>query len=240
MKLIFSILSAFLLFVSHCYATENLSQAENYYRQGKYAMALSTYESELKNSPNNPFVYYNIGNCYFKMGSRGLAIANYFRAFNLAPRDTDIRGNLSLALEASGESLVLDDIPEVLHKLFYSLSYGELKGLSYLLIWIGCFCFVIWVFNRKFKVILIPVLILLSLSSIWWYFQFKAHEKVMAVVAFPTTELRSGPGNNFPASASLGQGHLVFIEDSKDAWVEVIVRSQDIKGWVEANTLEKI
>ncbi|MBR4592611.1 MAG: SH3 domain-containing protein, partial [Elusimicrobiaceae bacterium] len=56
----------------------------------------------------------------------------------------------------------------------------------------------------------------------------------------PVAEIRSGPGTNFPASASAAQGHLVTISDGKDAWYEVVVASQGIKGWIEKNALEKI
>ena len=64
----------------------------------------------------------------------------------------------------------------------------------------------------------------------------------MAVIASPVAEIRSGPGTNFPASASLAQGHLITVEDAKDEWYEVIVKSQGLKGWVEksALTAEKV
>ena len=94
---------------------QNADSAEEYYRQGRYSAALGAYEEQLKNAPNSPYLYYNIGNCYFKMGSMGLAAANYYRAFKLAPRDADISNNLSLALNAGGESLVPDGVPTVLN-----------------------------------------------------------------------------------------------------------------------------
>ena len=62
----------------------------------------------------------------------------------------------------------------------------------------------------------------------------------LAVVAAPVAEVRSGPGTNFPVSASVPQGHLVVVQDSKDNWQQVIIRSQGLKGWVESSTLERI
>ena len=98
---------------------QNADSAEEYYRQGRYSAALGAYEEQLKNAPNSPYLYYNIGNCYFKMGSTGLAVANYYRAFRLDPRDEDIRHNLNLALESAGEKLVPGGVPEVLHKVYF-------------------------------------------------------------------------------------------------------------------------
>ena len=53
-------------------------------------------------------------------------------------------------------------------------------------------------------------------------------------------ELRSGPGSNFPASASVAQGHLLLLQDSKDDWYDVVVKSEGLQGWIQAQALEKI
>ncbi|MBR4592073.1 MAG: tetratricopeptide repeat protein, partial [Elusimicrobiaceae bacterium] len=132
-------------------AQDVLHQAEELYRQGKFSAALSTYEQILKTHPNDPFVYYNIGNCYFKMGSKGLAAANFYRAFRLAPRDEDIRHNLALALASGGEKLVPSGVPEALHKAFFSLSYAELKGLTYLLLWLCCVILFVCLLRRRWN-----------------------------------------------------------------------------------------
>ena len=148
MKHLFILVFALLGFTS-VFAQTPLQNAEEFYRQGKFSAALGVYEYDLKTHPNDPYVYYNIGNCYFKMGSMGLAAANYYRAFKLAPRDADIRNNLSLALSAGGESLVPAGVPPVLHKAFFSLSYDELKGLAMVLWWAFCLLACVWLLKRR-------------------------------------------------------------------------------------------
>ena len=146
------------------WAQTPMQQAEELYRQGKFSAALSLYEAELKKVPNDPHVYYNIGNCYFKMGSKGLAAANYYRAFKLAPRDADIRHNLSLALAAGGERLVPAGMPAVLHEAFFYLSYPELKGLTFVLLWLFCVLASVWLIKRKFGRVLVACVVLLAAS----------------------------------------------------------------------------
>ena len=219
---------------------DTLQQAEGFYRQGKFSAALGLYESELKNAPNDPYVYYNIGNCYFKMGSKGLAAANYYRAFKLAPRDSDIRHNLALALAAGGERLVPAGMPEVLHKAFFYLSYNEVKGLTFILWWLFCALAAVWLLKRQFKRVLLASAVLLLISGGWLYARYLLEQTQLAVVAAPVAEVRSGPGANFPASASVPQGHLLAVQDTKDDWYEVIVKSQGLKGWVEKSTVEQI
>ena len=225
---------------SAAWAQTALEQAENFYRQGKFSAALGIYESELKKVPNDPYLYYNIGNCYFKMGSRGLAIANYYRAFRLAPRDADIRHNLTLSLSSVGERLVPSGVPVVLHQAFYSLSYSELKGLLFALLWLLCALASLWLLKRKWGRMLAASAVILLLCAGWFYLRHTLQVEHLAVIAAPVAEIRSGPGTNFPASASLAQGHLITVEDAKDEWYEVIVKSQGLKGWVEKSAVEQI
>ncbi len=214
--------------------------AEELYRQGKFSDALTAYETRLKNAPNNPFLYYNIGNCYFKMGSTGLAVANYYRAFRLAPRDADVRHNLTLALETAGEKLVPGGVPEILHKAFFYLSYNELKGLAAVCLWLFSVLACVWLLKRRLGRAAAFMLAALAVTGAWTYLRARAEAQQLAVVAAPVAEIRSGPGTNFPASANLAQGHLVTVQDTRDAWDEVIVKSQGIQGWIKAESLEKI
>lgn len=228
------------VWISTYAGAQTLGQAEMLYRQGNFSEALQTYETLLKNAPNDPFVYYNIGNCYFKMGSTGLAAANYYRAFKLAPRDEDIRNNLSLALAAAGENLVPGGVPAGLHKAFFYLSYSELEGLFVLVLWLCCTLGGIWLIKRRLAKVTAAALVIAALLGIWTYLRQQTEREPLAVIAAPVAEIRSGPGTNFPASASITQGHLITLEDQKDNWYEVVVKTQGIKGWINKTAVEKI
>lgn len=238
-------LHALLLGIIFCcpvnsFAQQPLEKAETFYRAGQYAQALSTYEQDLRNHPNDPYLYYNIGNCYFKMGSKGLAVAAYYRAFKLKPRDADIRHNLSLALANGGDSLVPKGMPPGLHKALFMLSLPQLKGCLCLLGWTLCLVGGICLLSRKgTKLVFLLGGIFLGVA-IWYYVRYQWEHEALAVVAAPIVELRSGPGKNFPASAAVQQGHLVQLLDSKDDWQEVVVRSEGLKGWMERTALERI
>ena len=151
------------------FAKDQAAGAEELFRAGKFANALSAYEEALKNRPNDPYIYYNIGNCYFKMGSVGLAVANYYRAFRLDPRDGDIRHNLDLALRAGGSRLVPSGVPQALHQAFFCFSLEELQGLSYALFWIFCIVLGTWLFLRKGKQAVLVCAVLWLLSAGWLF-----------------------------------------------------------------------
>ncbi len=226
--------------MSVCAAAADLQSAEELYRQGKFAAALGEYEELLNTYPKDSHLYYNIGNCYFKMGSTGLAVANYYRAFRLDPRDGDIRHNLALALENSGERLVPSGMPEILHKAFFSLQTDELKGLFFLSVWLFCILGALWLIKRKWGRAALAFFVIALALGVWYSWRTHLEQTPLAIVAAPVAELRSGPGTNFPASASVAQGHILVIQDTKDNWYDVIVKSQGLQGWVEADTVEKI
>ena len=206
-KYVLACLFSFLYIVA---GAADFQTAEQDYRQGHFAAALGAYEELLHNYPNDPYLYYNIGNCYFKMGSVGLAAANYYRAFRLAPRETDIRHNLSLALAQSGERLVPQGVPEILHKTFFWLTAEELKGLLYLTWWFFCLGGVFWLLKRKGGKFVLMTGVLFLLTGTWYMLRFNSDYTPMAVVASPVAELRSGPGSNFPLSANVAQGHVLL------------------------------
>lgn len=221
-------------------AAEAAVSAEELYQNGQYAQALTAYEQTLKDYPNNPYLYYNIGNCYFKIGNRGLAIANYYRAFELNPRDGDIRHNLELALAESGENLVPPGMPTALHRMFFILSVPELQGLWFGCIWVVCLLAGVWLLTRKAGKLTATAGILLLLVSGWFFVRNSWQEEPLAVVAAAKAELRSGPGENFPVSATVTQGHLLQVTDQKGIWQQVVLRSEGLKGWMENSALEHI
>ena len=240
-KIIFTFLFSIAgLFSGELFAQTPFQQAETFYRAGQYAQALSAYEQDLKNHPNDPYLYYNIGNCYFKMGSKGLAAASYYRAFKLYPQDEDIRHNLTLALASGGDSLVPRGMPPGLHKALFIASLSQLKGCLYVLGWGLCLIGGFWLLTRKGKIITLVLGACFVVVAGWYYLRHQWENEPLAVVTAPVVELRSGPGKNFPASAAIQQGHLVQLLDSKDAWQEVVVRSEGLKGWMEQTALERI
>src|SRR5471030_2218486 len=78
---------------------DDFKAANQLYNAGKYAEAAAAYE---KIEPKTAHVYYNLGNAWFRQNKLGLAILNYARARQLAPRDPDIVANLKFAQQRLG------------------------------------------------------------------------------------------------------------------------------------------
>ena len=86
-----------LLAKSSSTASDTMLTANQLYETGQFDLAAQAYQQLVDQGYTDSALYYNLGNAYFKQGEYGRSILNYRRAEQLAPRDTDIDLNLSLA-----------------------------------------------------------------------------------------------------------------------------------------------
>jgi len=81
--------------------------ANTLYEQKQYDSAAQYYEKILDAGTSNSAVYFNAGNCYFRVKKTGMAILYFEKALKLTPGDADISANISFA-----NSTIVDKLPE--------------------------------------------------------------------------------------------------------------------------------
>lgn len=77
------------------HAEDEFGGAVQLYEERKYAGAAKEFEAILKTG-SSAALYYNLGNCYFKLGKKAKAVWAYEKAAALDPRDADNEWNLGL------------------------------------------------------------------------------------------------------------------------------------------------
>jgi len=77
---------------------QTFEQANDAYARGAYEEAARGYEALIAESIEDPAVFFNLGNAYYKQWRLGCAIANYERALRLEPGMPDARDNLGQAV----------------------------------------------------------------------------------------------------------------------------------------------
>ena len=73
------------------------SSANAHYAKGDYAKAVENYVRVLDLVVENGEVYYNLGNCFLKLGRIGYAILCYEKAGRYMPGDSDLKANMNYA-----------------------------------------------------------------------------------------------------------------------------------------------
>lgn len=216
-----------------------LARAAQAYESGRLADALTEYEHLAQQHPTDPALSYNLGNTCWRIGKRGKAILWFERARRLSPRDGDTRFNLNLARssltdEESGWGEAFDRI----------LTPKELVWLSLVLLWLICLTAGIalireWPWAKWGSVVTYGLPLLIVLAG-WAGARTYDLTREWAVVAVPTAEVRSGPGDQFPVGYTAPEGQRALILNRRPGWIELGIPSKSLKGWVADSAVERI
>jgi len=141
------------------FAQKGFENGNALYQKGKYQEAIKAYETELFAKNQSAELYFNIGNCYYKLNKVAPSIYNYEKALLLNPDDVEIQNNLKFAqklqiddiktIEKVGFNKVIQDFTNTFN---YNTWGGITVGLSivFLLFFVGYYFSQITVSKRLF------------------------------------------------------------------------------------------
>ena len=225
-----------------CAATAAQS-AQELYDKGDYSAAIAEYKNMAAQDKENPYILYNLGNSHFKAGETDKAIINYYRAWQILPRDKDIQANLAFALNSTGQKFIPEGVPRAVFNLYHYFSLRELRGVFWGFAWVFAVLFAFYFLTGKkafVKKALILNTVLLVLACVWYFSMMPSQALSRAVVVVPRAEVRSGPGDNFPVSLSIPRAHIVTVTDTKGGWAAVEAGRERTSGWVLKTSIEEI
>jgi tetratricopeptide (TPR) repeat protein len=245
-EIILALFAFFLAGKAGAYDRSVLAEYNDLYKNGNYQAALDGYREMTAKEPSNPFALYNAGNAYFRMNKPGLAVLYYGKAFRLEPRDPDIRANLDFLMKHTAQALVPDGMPKALHYLYYFVSDRELKSAATVFWWLACLILSLYALKenlrKKLRVPLLAIGLFFTGCILWLTVRTSGPFNGAAVItAEGSTQLLSGPGETFKTYATLPEARLVkILDDTDDAYYEIGIPREGIKGWVKKTAAEKI
>jgi tetratricopeptide (TPR) repeat protein len=227
-----------------------LQTGNQYYLDGKYEMAVQSYQSIIDSGYASAELYYNLGNAYYKSHDITMALVNYERARILKPNDPEINHNLEIARE-----FVVDRI-EVLPEFFLRRAYVDFVKIFDADIWalvsvitfglaLGLFLayfFLNQLFIRKMSFWTGILFILFSASTFLFALQqnnlvTKHHQ---AIILTPSVTIKSSPDDDSGTDLFLlHEGTKVTISDELGDWREVIL-SDGNSGWLKETDLIRL
>ncbi|AVM51880.1 tetratricopeptide repeat protein [Bacteroides zoogleoformans] len=225
------------------------AKGDSAYIRNDYASAIRIYEDLLKKGEASE-VYYNLGNCYYKIDNIARAILNYERALSLQPGNADIRANLEIARAKTVDKIA--SVPEIFFVVWTKAlinmlsvdAWAKLGVVFFILFLISCclFFFSKQVIVKKVAFFAGSVwLILVVLSNVFAAQQKRQlTERNDAIVLVPSVTVRSTPSESGVGLFILHEGCKVEIKDnSMREWKEI--RLEDGKvGWVPDVSIERI
>jgi hypothetical protein len=233
-------------------------EAAALYDAGHYDQAVLRYESLRGAGLASANLYFNLGNACFKAGQLGRAVLHYERARRLEPRDPDILGNLRFARNESRS-------PDAKATGFWIwaaalrdyLTTGEWTLMATAGYWLAAAAVIAslwlpstpqWAGAKRW--LRAPALAFAMLAVIGSAgLGAKAAVETgspAAIVVVKEVVVRFAPVDDAPRHFTAYEGQKLWITGERESsivgvtgWLEV-ERADGNKGWVPANTVEKI
>ena len=223
------------------------SIGNRYFSIEKYDYALDAYLAILE-KVENPDLYFNIGNTYYRQGNLGQAIWAYEKGIQLSPLHKDLKYNLDFV-----NARVKDRI-EVPKGILFIEMYRTIKrnvNLNDLLLWGGImillasFATFFKVFNildnifaYRMTVILFIFSLLLHMIALDKYWEIS--DKNEGIIISSIVNVRSAPiDRDEKIIFRIHEGLKVDIVQSQPGWFEIILLDGK-KGWIEHQSLLRL
>ncbi len=245
-KLLFILLLACQV-VSSQSADELFQKANNEYKLEQYDLAIKTYQQIDSMGVVSSELYYNIGNCYYKLNEVAPAIYNYEKALLIDPLNEDASNNLIFA-----KRLTIDNIEVLPKSLLQKLDEAFVKKLSYdqwaiisvVLSILGCSLFLLFYFayasgRKRFFFVTSMISFLLLIATISFTFKEFAFSQnnVEAIIFAEETDIKNAPTLNSEDVFKLHEGTKVKVLDTVDNWKKIKIADGKI-GWIPGSELK--
>ena len=230
-------------------AQNAFEQGNQYYQKENFQAAISSYESIINSGKESADVYFNLGNCYYKLHKVGPAVYNYEKALLLNPNDQEIKTNLDFA-----RKMAIDDIkiiPKVgFHKLiqdFTSTYYYDTwawiavaLALVFFLFFLGYYFSGTTLKKRIFFTGMFVILLGITLSVSAGIFERNRLENEKPAIVFAeTAPVKNEPKTTSPDAFILHEGTKVYILESIANWKKIEL-TDETTGWIESSAIKEI
>lgn len=250
MKKLFIILSVLFL-ASGVFGAEpvTMQEAEKLYQEGKFRESSDIYQKVLAEGKESAKLYYNLGNCYYKLGENTQAILNYERALLLNPSDGDIKYNLKMAERATVDKISV--MPEFFVSRWYksfvssfSADQWAYVSVGFFLLFLGMaalFFYSSSVGIKKTGFLLGFCMLFLTATTVFfaWKQERRIVEREYAIVITPSVTVKGAPDNSGTELFVVHEGLKVKIISSLGNWYNIRM-SDGNEGWLPKPDLEKI
>lgn len=225
---------------------ELFREANRAYRSEKFQEALDHYNDILSQGYQSAALYFNMGNCYYRLNQIGEAVLYYEKAKKLAPRDADVQYNLELA------NLRVIDRVKMPSRFFLfdwwdaAKFYFSVFQLPYLVT--GLFALTILVIiirlfvkRDRIRRWVLSFAVILGILTIFWGYIFlirmtEFSTRNRGVILTPSVTVLSAPDENSTEVFVLHEGSKVELSDQREKWVKISLPDGKT-GWIASRHL---
>jgi len=246
------VFSWFLLFTTLVLAQtpkELFSKGNELYKNGNYLKAIDSYRSIEDKGLQSDDLYFNLGNCYYKLNKVAPAIYYYEKALKLNPENKKAATNLSFAKRMTID--VIDTLPKTFLQRFTATIIQKFTFDTWAIIavvasFLAAILFLLYYFSYSstkklmyFNTSIISLVVVL----ITLFFAIENYKQVqnnrIAIIFATKAEVKNAPSTNSDDVFELHEGTKVIVLDELDNWKKIKL-SDGKTGWIFADYLKEI
>ena len=248
-KIFFSVALLFSLVVVAQTSDELFSKGNSLYQNGKYTKAIDVYTSIEKQGFISDDLFFNLGNCYYKLNKVAPSIYYYEKALKINPAHKDTSFNLAFAKRMTID--VIEDLPQTFFQRFSSTVIQKLPFDTWALIavlasFLASILFLLYHFSYASKKKLfyfntsILAFIVLLITTFFAFHNYNMVQKNRTAIIFVAeVEIKNAPSTSSEVVFELHEGTKVIILDELDYWKKIKIADGKI-GWIYADDLKEI
>ncbi len=242
-KVLFIFLSQFI------FAQSGFENGNVLYKQGKYEDAISAYETLFRSKKQSSELYFNLGNCYYKLNKVAPSIYNFEKAILLNPENEQAKNNLELA-----QKMRIDDIKEIpkigftkiLQTITSKFHYDSWAWISIGLAVLVLLLFTAFYFLEKpilkqifFSGMLVTLFVMMLSIMASFFEKNQSNKDNPAIIFAERTSLKSEPIESSKDLKILHEGTKIYVETSKNNFKKVKL-TDGTSGWIKSETLKML
>ncbi len=244
-----NIVYIFLLLSQIFLAQTGFEKGNELYQKRNYNEAVQAYKSVLDAGKESEELYFNLGNCYYKLNKVAPTIYYYEKALVLNPNNTDVQNNLKFA-----QKRTIDEIKEV-PKVGFNKLLRDFTGIYHYNTWawisiafsVLFLCFFVGyyfsplAFNKRiffFGMFVLASLLFVTILSAFFEKSHFNNEKP-AIVFAEISDVKSEPQKLGATIVTLHEGTKVFVKEMVGNWKKIQL-TDGTEGWIEKTAIKEV
>ena len=228
-----------------------MTSANDLYNIERYQEAAQTYERLVGLGYEDQYLFYNLGNAYYKQDDVGRAILNYMRAQRLAPRDEDIQVNLNFVRGQTADALEPIELGGPLASFARAMPFASINTTAALLLalWAVIAGSIAWWMAKPMprarhpaQIIAATASALMILSAVLLTGHLMADSAYndTTIIVASEVEVLSGPGTQYAEEFTLHSGTETELIEVRGNWTRISVPANELQGWVPRRAVESV
>lgn len=224
-----------ILFYANILFSASPAMIAELYNSGEYRKALREYSQLLEKGYDKGRIYYNIGNCYFKLRDYVNAIYYYEKAKKYIPINPSLDKNLELAKEKAGVTYMYN----LERDIFYFVSLSILKWLVFVFSTLVMLTLTVCILKKRVYFILLIMLLISFFVWIGYFYKVHYYRINSFGIIQENSVLYTEPRFEAEGIESINAGARVKILEEYKNFFKIKINN-DLTGWIKKDRIKKL